>query len=472
MTRKIPVTVLTGFLGSGKTTLLNRILSEDHGMRIAVIENEFGEIGIDQDLVINADEEVFEMNNGCICCNVRGDLIRILGEMAGRLEDFDRVILETTGMADPAPVAQTFLVQEDIQDFYQLDGIVTLVDGKHVGQHLDDETDEVLAQIAFADRIIINKIDLISDEEKRGVKRRLQGMNTMAGFYEATMADAPVAELLDIGGFNVQRAVDIEPNFLEPEYPFVWAGVWELPAGNYRLGLAAEGTEHHHHDHGHDHENHAHDHSHDHGSDETALSIVKVVPSNDDDLLMLAESVFVHFSDEPNALAPGQAVTDTNHHYQLDFSNTEADFELRLDTAQTVALFTGHAPADRLLTLSDSDGVQHPPKNQHDFHGEHSHDSKVSSTSIELPGKFDGGQLNAWLEEFLQENGPDVYRMKGVVGIDGQDYRFVFQGVHMIFGSEAVGEWGDEKPINRLVFIGKNLDEPYIRQSLQGCLAS
>ncbi len=472
MTRKIPVTVLTGFLGSGKTTLLNRILSEDHGMRIAVIENEFGEIGIDQDLVINADEEVFEMNNGCICCNVRGDLIRILGEMAGRLEDFDRVILETTGMADPAPVAQTFLVQEDIQDFYQLDGIVTLVDGKHVGQHLDDETDEVLAQIAFADRIIINKIDLISDEEKRGVKRRLQGMNTMAGFYEATMADAPVAELLDIGGFNVQRAVDIEPNFLEPEYPFVWAGVWELPAGKYRLGLAAEGTEHHHHDHGHDHENHAHDHSHDHGSDETALSIVKVVPSNDDDLLMLAESVFVHFSDEPNALAPGQAVTDTNHHYQLDFSNTETDFELRLDTAQTVALFAGHAPADRLLTLSDSDGVQHPPKNQHDFHGEHSHDSKVSSTSIELPGKFDGGQLNAWLEEFLQENGPDVYRMKGVVGIDGQDYRFVFQGVHMIFGSEAVGEWGDEKPINRLVFIGKNLDEPYIRQSLQGCLAS
>ena len=177
MTRKIPVTVLTGFLGSGKTTLLNRILSEDHGMRIAVIENEFGEIGIDQDLVINADEEVFEMNNGCICCNVRGDLIRILGELASRLEQFDRVILETTGMADPGPVAQTFLVQEDIQDFYQLDGIVTLVDGKHVNQHLDDETDEVLAQVAFADRIIINKIDLISEEEKQALRKRLQSLS-------------------------------------------------------------------------------------------------------------------------------------------------------------------------------------------------------------------------------------------------------------------------------------------------------
>jgi len=480
MTRKIPVTVLTGFLGSGKTTLLNRILSEDHGMRIAVIENEFGEIGIDQDLVINADEEVFEMNNGCICCNVRGDLIRILGEMAGRLEDFDRVILETTGMADPAPVAQTFLVQEDIQDFYQLDGIVTLVDGKHVGAHLDDETDEVLAQVAFADRIIINKIDLINDEDKRGLKRRLQSMNTMAGFYEATMANAPVAELLDIGGFNVQRAVDIKPNFLEPEYPFVWGAVWDLPAGDYRLQLACSDTEHHHHhdhhqdDHGHE---HSHDHDHTHGGDESGLSIVRlnINDSAEDDLLALAETVFVAFSDEPQSMNPGQAVVNSNHHYQLNFPTEhkdDTDFQLTLDSTQRMALFAGHAPDDQQLILISSDGVRQLPKTEHNFHGEHTHDSKVSSTSIELPGKFDGGRLNAWLEEFLQENGPDVYRMKGVVGIDGQDYRFVFQGVHMIFGSQAVGEWGDEKPVNRLVFIGKNLDEPYIRQSLEGCLAS
>jgi len=465
MSRKIPVTVLTGFLGSGKTTLLNRILSEPHGLRIAVIENEFGEIGIDQDLVINADEEVFEMNNGCICCNVRGDLIRILGEMAGRLEDFDRVILETTGMADPAPVAQTFLVQEDIQDFYQLDGIVTLVDGKHVGQHLDDETDEVLAQVAFADRIIINKVDLISDEEKRRVKRRLRGMNTMAGFYEATMANAPVGELLDIGGFNVQRAVDIKPNFLEPEYPFVWGGVWALAAGRYRLRLADR----HQHDHDHDH----HDHSH--GSDETGLSVVRASVNEGEPLLTLAETVFVSFSDEPTLLQPGQGVTENNRHYELDLSSgtdADADFELTLDTAQSIALFTGHAPSERQLIMITQAGRQLDPTAEHDFHGEHSHDSKVSSTSVELPGKFDGTRLNAWLEEFLQENGPDVYRMKGVVGIDGQDYRFVFQGVHMIFGSQAVGEWGDESPVNRLVFIGKNLDEPYIRQSLTGCLAS
>ena len=478
MAHKIPVTVLTGFLGSGKTTLLNRILSEDHGMRIAVIENEFGEIGIDQDLVINADEEVFEMNNGCICCNVRGDLIRILGELASRLEHFDRVILETTGMADPGPVAQTFLVQEDIQDFYQLDGIVTLVDGKHVGQHLDDETDEVLAQIAFADRIIINKLDLISDQEKQVVRRRLQSMNTMAGIYEATMADAPVAELLDIGGFNVQRAVDIKPNFLEPEYPFVWGGVWELPVGTHRIGLA-ESHHHHHHDHDHDHDHDHEDHHHGHGNADGGLSIVCVPVEQDaeQNLLSLAETVFVEFSADPQSLTRGQPLAQAGQHYQLLFDDKagevggSAEFELPVTGNQKTALFIGHVPHDQRLVVVGPDGQIVEPIAQHDFHGEHSHDSKVSSTSIELPGKFNGDQLNAWLEDFLQDNGPDVYRMKGVVGIAGQDYRFVFQGVHMIFGSQAAGEWGDETPLNRLVFIGKNLDEAYIRQSLEACLA-
>ena len=174
MMNKIPVTVLTGFLGSGKTTLLNRILAEEHGLRIAVIENEFGEIGIDQDLVINVDEEVFEMNNGCICCTVRGDLIRILGELAERKDKFDRVILETTGMADPGPVAQTFFVDQKVSDHYELDGIITLVDAKHVVAHLDSNTDEVMAQVAFADRMVINKADLVTDEEMLNLQKRLK----------------------------------------------------------------------------------------------------------------------------------------------------------------------------------------------------------------------------------------------------------------------------------------------------------
>ena len=461
MRPKIPVTVLTGFLGSGKTTLLNRILSEDHGLRIAVIENEFGEIGIDQDLVINADEEVFEMNNGCICCNVRGDLIRILGELVDRINQFDLVILETTGMADPGPVAQTFLVQEDIQEHYQLDGIITLIDAKHVGQHLDDETDEVLAQVAFADRMIINKIDLVTEEERQAVRKRLQSMNTMAGIYEATMADAPIPELLDIGGFNVQRAVDIKPNFLEPEYPFEWGGIWNLNAGNYVLKVAED---HHHH----------HDHDHHHHGDESSTSVVMthVREGVENGLEQLAERVFVEFSSEPEALSHGQSMENVDRHYQLTLEGSEDyEFGFSLGSEQSIAFFRGHMPHGLAMTVCAKDGSKQPSVDTKSFHHEHSHDSKVSSTSVELPGAFNVTQLNAWLEEFLLENGPDIYRMKGVVAIEGQDYRFVFQGVHMIFGSQKGAEWGDQEPFNRLVFIGKDLDEELIHESLEKCLA-
>ena len=466
MTPKIPVTVLTGFLGSGKTTLLNRILSEEHGMRIAVIENEFGEIGIDQDLVINADEEVFEMNNGCICCNVRGDLIRILGELADRRDQFDRIILETTGMADPGPVAQTFLVQEDVQEFYQLDGVITLVDGKHVNQHLDDETDEVLAQVAFADRIIINKGDLTSEEEKQTLKKRLQSMNTMAGFYFATMADAPIKELLDIGGFNVERAVDIKPNFLEPDYPFDAGSVWQLPAGEYRIELSES-----HHDCGHDH--HDHDHHHHHHGDGSSMSLVmtSAKAASEEELDTLAEKVFMEFSAEPKAITHGDSISKEDQHYLMSLEGRdEYEFKFSLAEEQSVAFFAGHAPEGLGLKLLTVDKETLEPVCKKSFHSDHSHDSKVSSTSVELPGLFDGEKLNAWLEEFLIENGPDVYRMKGVVGIDGQEYKFVFQGVHMIFGSQPAGSWGDEQPINRLVFIGKNLDDAYIKNSLEALL--
>ena len=485
MTPKIPVTVLTGFLGSGKTTLLNRILSEEHGLRIAVIENEFGEIGIDQELVISADEEIFEMNNGCICCNVRGDLIRILGELAERRDQIDLILLETTGMADPGPVAQTFLVQEDVQEFYQLDGVITLVDGKHVTQHLDEETDEVLAQVAFADRIIINKGDLTTDEEKQTLKKRLQSMNSMAEFYFATMADAPIPELLDIGGFNVERAVDIKPNFLEPEYPFDSASRWQLTAGDYLIKLAEI---HHHHDHEHDHHSHGHDdhnhehsheHNHDHDhhhhhGDESSMSILMTdaSESGESDLSSLAEDVFVEFSSEPETLNHGQALASFDKHYQLSLEGRDDyEFAISLKKDQSIALFNGHAPHGLSLSLTAQDGSAIKANDSRAFHDDHTHDSKVGSTSIELPGMFDGAKLNAWLEEFLIENGPDVYRMKGVVGILGQDYKFVFQGVHMIFGSEPAGEWGDETPLNRLVFIGKNLDEEFIKNSLEECLA-
>ncbi|AOO79338.1 CobW family GTP-binding protein [Bosea vaviloviae] len=214
MSEKIPVTVLTGYLGAGKTTLLNRILTEDHGKKFAVIVNEFGETGIDGDLVVGADEEVFEMNNGCICCTVRGDLIRILDGLMKRKGKFDAIIVETTGLADPAPVAQTFFVDQDVGDATKLDAVVTVTDAKWLTERLKDAP-EAKNQIAFADVIIINKVDLVSAEELAEVEAAIRAINPYAKLHKTTRCDLPIDQLLDRNAFDLDRILDIEPDFLE-----------------------------------------------------------------------------------------------------------------------------------------------------------------------------------------------------------------------------------------------------------------
>jgi G3E family GTPase len=233
---KIPVTVLTGYLGAGKTTLLNRILSENHGKKYAVIVNEFGEIGIDNDLIIGADEEVFEMNNGCVCCTVRGDLVRILDGLMKRKGKFDAIIVETTGLADPAPVAQTFFVDEDVQKNARLDAVVTVADARWLSDRLKDAP-EAKNQIAFADVIVLNKTDLVTSAELTEVEARIRGINPYARLHRTERCQVALADVLDRGAFDLDRILDIEPDFLE--------------AGDA-------------HDHDHDH-HHGHDHHHDHG---------------------------------------------------------------------------------------------------------------------------------------------------------------------------------------------------------------
>jgi G3E family GTPase len=213
---KIPVTVLTGYLGAGKTTLLNRILSEPHGKRYAVVVNEFGEIGIDNELVVGADEEVFEMNNGCICCTVRGDLIRIIEGLMKRKGRFDAIIVETTGLADPAPVAQTFFVDEDVQRTARLDAVVTVADAKWLAQRLRDAP-EAKNQIAFADVIIINKIDLVSAGELREVEARIRAINPYASLHRAEKCGVALSDVLERRAFDLDRILDIEPDFLVAE---------------------------------------------------------------------------------------------------------------------------------------------------------------------------------------------------------------------------------------------------------------
>ena len=246
MTQQIPVTVLTGYLGAGKTTLLNRVLSENHGKKFAVIVNEFGEIGIDSDLVVGADEEVFEMNNGCICCTVRGDLIRIIGGLLKRKGKFDAIIVETTGLADPAPVAQTFFADEDVKKHTKLDSVLTVVDAKHVLQRLADSP-EAKDQIAFADVLLLNKVDAVTPAELAAVEHKLRSLNPFAKIHKTERCDIDIGKILDQGSFDLNRIVEIKPEFLEGDH------------------------DHDHHGHEH-HGHHHHKHYHDEDMDSVSLS--------------------------------------------------------------------------------------------------------------------------------------------------------------------------------------------------------
>jgi len=251
LSTKIPVTVLTGYLGAGKTTLLNRILSEDHGKKYAVVVNEFGEVGIDNDLIVGADEEVFEMNNGCVCCTVRGDLIRVLSGLMKRKGRFDGIIVETTGLADPAPVAQTFFVDDDVRARTELDSVTTVVDAKHLPLRLKDSR-EAAEQIAFADQIILNKTDLVSEAELAEVERAIRSLNPMAPIRRAQRSNVPLDAILGRHAFDLARVTELQPDFLNPAHG---------EAGH----VHDEHCDHDHHDHGHVHDEHCgHDH-HDHG---------------------------------------------------------------------------------------------------------------------------------------------------------------------------------------------------------------
>lgn len=356
MSDKTPVTVLTGYLGAGKTTLLNRILTEDHGKRYAVIVNEFGEIGIDNDLVVGADEDVFEMNNGCVCCTVRGDLIRVVNGLMKRQRPgkpaFDAIIVETTGLADPGPVAQTFFVDDEVKAKTFLDSVTALVDAKHVMARLDDSK-EAREQVAFADRIILNKTDLVSEDDLAAVETRLRGLNPLAPIVRAERANVPLDQVLGQHGFDLERITEVRPDFINPPH-------------------GAEG--HVHDDHcGHDHHDHDHDHGHDH------------------------------------------------HH--------------------------------------------HGPRG-------HDHGDDIRGIALSLDRPLDGQRFTQWLDKLLGEQGQNILRAKGIIDVQGENRRLVFQAVHMILEGDLQKPWGDkERRWSRAVFIGRDLDEAALKAGFEACAA-
>ncbi len=437
--QRIPVTILTGFLGAGKTTLLNRILSENHGKKIAVIENEFGEVGVDNELVIDADEELFEMNNGCICCTVRGDLIRILTRLTKRKDKLDMILIETTGMANPAPVAQTFWVDDEVKEQFSLDAIITIVDAKHVHLHINDNA-ECKEQIAFADIALLNKTDLVTDHELEELKNTVRQMNAMCEIYMAQNADIDLNKILDVHAFDLDKKVEFNPKFGEEEFPFEAISNYKLAKGKYQLVLEK-------------------------GPD-PSLDLF-ITPYKD--LNKQKQEVTVAFAGQSTKI-DHTGTLKLRELLCLDTTSNKQSFDLEVDAGEYL-FFTEHGPDEFNMVLSH-DGAIVKPYEVIEIAHSHSHDEEVSSVGIEFNQPLDFKKFQSWLSHLLDNYGQDIFRSKGILYFSDTDKRVVFQGVHMLFDAIPDREWKEGEPKrNQLVFIGKNLDRKMLNEGIENCLA-
>jgi G3E family GTPase len=398
---------------------------------------------------------------------VRGDLIRILGRLLKRKDRLDGILIETTGLANPAPVAQTFFTDDEMRSAFRLDAIVTVVDARHVLQHLE-AGDESVKQVGFADVILLNKTDLVSPAELDSLEERIRRINAVARIHRTRNCAVPLPAVLDVGGFNLGRATELDPKFMEPEYPFEWAGAYPLPAGSHELVIGHDGEEAH--DHGHDHGEEDHHHHHHHGNENELDVVILPVPGiGEKEIATARDRAAAIFSDPETPRREGEAVAPGAIRNRLILDGGHGRFRLEIPRPGTHLVFEecGEEP---LHIHVGGDVVK--PTWQEDYHPAHEHDDEVTSVGIQRSGDLDGQRLNDWISTLLRTKGADIYRMKGVLSVKGSGKRLVFQGVHMLFDAKFDREWGPDERVNTLVFIGKNLDRAALTSAFQACLAS
>jgi G3E family GTPase len=375
---------------------------------------------------------------------VRGDLIRILGNLMKRRDKFDYILVETTGLADPGPVAQTFFVDDEMQTKLRLDGIVTLIDARHVWQHIDD-SNEVKEQIAFADVILLNKIDLVTSEELDKLEARIHSMNAAAKIYRTQNAAAEIDTVLNVGGFNLDRALEVDPKFMEPEYPFEWGGIYSLDAGTSNLKLSI-------------------------GPDPSmSLVVLPVEAATSEGLQSIEMDAVLLFSEQARPSAFGMRIVPSRTHYELRLDGEPAEFQIEIPKDGYYAFFTEHRPEEFDAELHTEEGVK-AAEFEREFKPDHEHDEEVSSVGITVPGDLDKRKFNQWMSTLLQTRGTDIFRMKGVLSLQGETDRFVFQGVHMLFDGRPDRPWKNAERHNQLIFIGRNLDRNQLNEEFRSCL--
>ncbi len=376
-------------------------------------------------------------------------------------------------MANPAPVAQTFFTDDEMRANFRLDAIVTVVDAKHILQHLDTE-DEAQKQIAFADVILLNKTDLVGPAELDELEYRIHRINAVASIHRTHDCDLPLDRVLNVGGFNLGRATELDPQFLETEYPFEWAGAYALPAGTHELVIGHDDDEPGH-EHGHAHEHgdgddaHAGGHAHHHHGNEDELDVV-VMPVKslaDADLATARDAAALVFSDWENRVRAGESILPGATLHRLLLDHGHGHFLLKIAETGQYLVFEG-CGEDPLHVLVG--GEVSKPVWQCDYHAAHSHNEAVTSIGISQPGELDGQKLNSWIGTLLRVKGGDIYRMKGVLSVKGSNKRLVFQGVHMFFDAKFDREWADSPRQNTLVFIGRNLERTALTEGFKACL--